>query len=131
MEQLQLKEVYPPPVVKPLKFIVIGNPENRRIGLFHQALNYWNLSSAKVLDYLDLIGQLENLANIIVSQTTIRIESPERNFLVEKAIIAAEANIEPEENHQQITAALMEKMLILVIGSVTQWFGRFLVLNLY
>ncbi len=131
MEQLQLKEVYPPPVVKPLKFIVIGNPENRRIGLFHQALNYWNLSSAKVLDYLDLIGQLENLANIIVSQTTIRIESPERNFLVEKAIIAAGANIEPEENHQQITAALMEKMLILVIGSVTQWFGRFLVLNLY
>ncbi len=131
MEQLQLKEVYPPPVVKPLKFIVIGNPENRRIGLFHQALNYWNLSSAKVLDYLDLICQLENLANIIVSQTTIRIESPERNFLVEKAIIAAGANIEPEENHQQITAALMEKMLILVIGSVTQWFGRFLVLNLY
>ncbi len=118
-------------MVKQLKFIVIGNPENRRIGLFHQALNYWNLSSAKVLDYLDLICQLENLANIIVSQTTIRIESPERNFLVEKAIIAAEANIEPEENHQQITAALMEKMLMLVIGSVTQWFGRFLVLNLY
>jgi hypothetical protein len=91
--------------VKTLKFIIIGNPENRRIGLFQQALNYWGLPSAKVLDYLDLIGDRETLADIVDSQTIIRIESPERNFLVEKAIIAAGANIEPAENHQQITAA--------------------------
>jgi hypothetical protein len=91
--------------LKPLKFIIIGNPENRRIGLFQKALNYWGFPSAKVLDYLDLIGDRETLANIIDSQTIIRIESPEKNFLVEKAIIAAGANIEPAENHQQITAA--------------------------
>lgn len=91
--------------LKPLKFIIIGNPENRRIGLFQQALNYWGLPSAKVLNYLDLICDRESLADIIDSQTIIRIESPERNFLVEKAIIAAGANIEPAGNHQQITAA--------------------------
>lgn len=91
--------------LKFLKFIIIGNPENRRIGLFQQALNYWGLPSAKVLDYLDLIYGRESLADIIDSQTIIRIESPERNFLVEKAIIAAGANIEPAGTHQQITAA--------------------------
>jgi len=91
--------------LKPLKFIIIGNPENRRIGLFQQALNYWGLPSAKVLDYLDLIYGRKNLEDIIDSQTIIRIESPERNFLVEKAIIAAGANIQPAENHQQIPAA--------------------------
>ncbi len=91
--------------LNPLKFIIIGNPENRRIGLFQQALNYWGLPSAKVLDYLDLISGREGL--IIDSQTIIRIESLERNFLVEKAILAAGANIEssePAATHQQISA---------------------------
>jgi hypothetical protein len=49
-------------------------------------------------------GGRENLENLIDSQTIVRFESPEKNFFVEKSLIAAGANREPQGTHQQISA---------------------------
>lgn len=70
------------------RFIVIGNPENRRITLFQTALQRSSLPIATVVSYLDLLTGHQSLENIIQFGDIIRIESPGENFAVEQQFIA-------------------------------------------
>jgi hypothetical protein len=73
-------------------FVVIGNPGSRRIELFQAALNEMRLPAAQVVSYLDLLSGKEALPRSVRDGTVVRIESPGKDFEVERALIAAGAD---------------------------------------
>jgi len=87
-----------------MQFIVIANPETRRVKLFQEALKNCGLSPAKLVPYLDLLTQKCYLAEFDSPNTIFRFEAPERNFAVNRGFIAAGAEIEPNGQHQKISA---------------------------
>lgn len=92
-----------------LNFILIANPENRRVGFLQQALTHFNLPPATVVDYADLISGKQTLEQFNAPNTIIRFDSPEKNFDIDKAIIAEgsrEWGVGSGEifNHQRISA---------------------------
>ncbi|MFZ6719247.1 STM4014 family protein [Undibacterium sp. Ji49W] len=73
---------------KPSSFVVIGNPENRRVRLFQEALQETGLEPALVISYLDVLNDLCVLDEVVAEGVTVRIESPGENFEVEKRLLA-------------------------------------------
>ncbi|HEV2665319.1 MAG TPA: hypothetical protein VG324_10425 [Blastocatellia bacterium] len=73
-------------------FVVIGNPGSRRIELFQAALNELRLPAAQVVSYLDLLSGKDALPRWVRDGTIVRIESPGKDFEVERALIAAGAD---------------------------------------
>jgi glutathione synthase/RimK-type ligase-like ATP-grasp enzyme len=74
------------------RFVVIGNPDNRRIALFQAALHRSRLPTATIVPYLDLLTARQHLENIIQAGDIIRIESPGEDFAVEQQFIALGAD---------------------------------------
>ncbi|MES2935670.1 MAG: hypothetical protein V4805_19530, partial [Pseudomonadota bacterium] len=68
--------------------MIIGNPENRRVSLFQEALQQAGQQPAAVLPYLALLNNPSLLEDCLTSDVTVRIESPGENFEVEKRILA-------------------------------------------
>lgn len=68
--------------------LIIGNPENRRVTLFQQALCDSHLPLARCISYLDILQGKSPLEEIFASDNCIRLESPGENFQVEQAILA-------------------------------------------
>ncbi|MEH1933787.1 MAG: STM4014 family protein [Nostoc sp.] len=94
-----------------LNFILIANPENRRVGFLQQALAHFNLPPATVVDYADLIAGKQTLEQFNTPNTIIRFDSPEKNFDVDKAIIAeGSREIFSTSNHQRISAEAAIKL---------------------
>ena len=93
-----------------LNFVVIANPENRRVGFLQQALEHFGLPPATVVDYADLIAGGERLERFSAPNTIIRFDSPEKNFEVDKAIIAAGAEVADDGQHQRISSADAAKL---------------------
>ncbi|MEM6753075.1 MAG: STM4014 family protein [Cyanobacteria bacterium P01_C01_bin.38] len=97
---------------------IIANPENRRVGLLQKAIANLNLPPATVISYADLITGKQNLE--VTPDNIIRFDSPEKNFEVDKAIIAAGEGLEGvegeeegegvENNYQRISASEVEKL---------------------
>jgi len=74
-------------------WVVIGNPENRRVKAFSQSLVQWQQNQVLVLSYLDLIS-LNNIETYLLSQfdkvsgdIVVRFDSPGENEVLEKSII--------------------------------------------
>lgn len=88
-----------------LKFVVVANPENRRVGFLQQALEHCGLPLATLVNYSDLIAGRDTLERFDAPDTIIRFDSPEKNFEVDKAIIAAGADVPDAGEHQRISAA--------------------------
>lgn len=76
------------------QWIVFGNPENRRVKLFQQALRALGEPSAEVISYLDVLRRddawnaFERSTPTPTTQTILRIESPGENAEVERLLIA-------------------------------------------
>ncbi len=93
---------------------IIANPENRRVGLLQQAIANLNLPPATVISYADLITEKQNLEQF-KPNNIIRFDSPEKNFEVDKAIIAAGEGLEGGEGvenntHQRISSQEVAKL---------------------
>lgn len=93
-----------------LNFVVVANPENRRVGFLQQALERCSLPPAMVVNYSNLIADRDTLERFDAPDTIIRFDSPEKNFEVEKAIIAAGADVPATGNHQRISAIYATKL---------------------
>jgi hypothetical protein len=76
----------------PDRFVVIGNPGGRRVELFQAALNDLRLPAARVVSYVDLLSGKVALPRLVREGTVVRIESPGKDFEVERALIAAGAD---------------------------------------
>ncbi|MEL6164770.1 MAG: STM4014 family protein [Cyanobacteria bacterium J06628_3] len=93
---------------------IIANPENRRVGLLQNAIANLNLPPATVISYADLITGKQNLEQFNSPDNIIRFDSPEKNFGVDKAIIAAgdlgEGVEEVENTYQKISSEDVDKL---------------------
>ncbi|REJ68205.1 MAG: hypothetical protein DWQ31_08740 [Planctomycetota bacterium] len=69
-------------------WVVIGNPENRRVRLFQDALARHGQPAAAELSYLDLLLGRKRIDEI-PHGAIVRIDSPGENFQVEKLLLAA------------------------------------------
>jgi glutathione synthase/RimK-type ligase-like ATP-grasp enzyme len=99
-------------------FLIVGNPQNRRVAFFQQALRDAGRPPAVVVPYLDLLERRTTLAAHLTPDALVRIESPERDFAVEKALLrhglaAAEAEGAPVLSRRQIDEAPFDRGLIL------------------
>jgi hypothetical protein len=78
-----------------LAFVVVGNPGCRRVALFQEALARCALPAATLISYADLLAGSVTLEQVVRPGAVVRLESPGRDFEVEKALLAAGAN-EPD-----------------------------------
>lgn len=92
-----------------INLILIANPENRRVGFLQQALAYFNLPPAIVVDYADLIAG-KQIEQYNAPNTVIRFESPEKNFDIEKSMIKVGAEVSDDGQHQYICASSAAKL---------------------
>lgn len=70
------------------RFVVIGNPENRRVAMFQAALAQQGLPPACVVSYADLLrGNLDRLCRALERPVTVRLESPGENDFVERSLV--------------------------------------------
>ncbi len=68
--------------------LIIGNPENRRVTLFQQALRDLHQPPARCVSYMEILQSGISLDEILANENCIRIESPGENFQVEQALLA-------------------------------------------
>ncbi len=73
-------------------FVVVGNPGCRRVALFQEALTHCRLRPAMLVSYADLIAGRITLEQAVRSGMVVRLESPGRDFEVEKALLAVGAD---------------------------------------
>jgi hypothetical protein len=88
-----------------LNFVLIANPETRRVQLFQQALERCGLPPARSISYADLLACRCDLAQFDSPDTIFRFDAPERSFEVDRGFIAAGAELEPDGRHQRISAS--------------------------
>lgn len=93
-------------------FVVIGSPQDRRVELFQAALAQLKLPPARSISYLDLIAGRVALANSIRPASLVRIESPGKNFEVERALLALGAEVEEPEDlpYERLSRRAVEEL---------------------
>lgn len=85
-------------------FVVLGNSDSPRIHAFQTALMGLKLTPATVIPYQDWLTTPQILDQVLTPQSILRIESPGRNFLVEKLILAKGAEAAAAEDSPWIDA---------------------------
>ncbi|MFJ4897478.1 MULTISPECIES: STM4014 family protein [unclassified Streptomyces] len=70
----------------PPRFAVVGNPGNRRVGLFQEAVRAAGLSPARVVSWLDVL----NGAAVFLPGETVRVDSPGEDAEVERLLRGVE-----------------------------------------
>lgn len=75
-----------------MSFVMVGNPGCRRVALFQEALKRCRLRPALLVPYADLIAGRITLEQVVQPGTVVRLESPGRDFEVEKALLAEGAD---------------------------------------
>lgn len=69
------------------RFVLLANPESRRVELFQKALQQMGCSPAIVIAYQDWLAGHGHLGDVIRAGDIVRLESPGKNFAVEKYLL--------------------------------------------
>jgi hypothetical protein len=83
-------------------WVIVGNPENRRVTLYQRALSSCDEKPAEVLSYHGLLTGYESIDSI-PNGALVRIESPGENFAVEKLLLSAGVAATARENSPFLT----------------------------
>ena len=78
------------------RFVILGNRQSRRIELFQAALQRLAQPPAVVVAWAELLAGHARLDEIIVAGDVVRLESPGKDFAVERALLSLGAD-EPDE----------------------------------
>jgi glutathione synthase/RimK-type ligase-like ATP-grasp enzyme len=70
-----------------MNFVIIGNPENRRVISFLEEIQLLKEHTFMVIAYLDLLDRKINLAQQVLPNSIVKIDSPGENNLVRKRLI--------------------------------------------
>lgn len=68
-------------------FILIGNPENRRVTLFQEALARQGQPPARVVPWVEFLARPRRLADLPFKEALVRIDSAGESWEVEKALL--------------------------------------------
>ena len=89
---------------------LIGNPANRRIAYFQQALSSRGLPPAIVHSYQDVISSSRSLEEILVPGSIIRIDSPGEDFEVEKLLLKEGAQAASQEGSPYLEVGRIDQL---------------------
>jgi hypothetical protein len=89
---------------------LIGNAGCRRVVLFQEALARCRLPPALLVSYADLIAGRATLEEVVRPGAVVRLESPGRDFEVEKALLAAGADEAEADGPTRISRAAAERL---------------------
>ncbi|WP_406695651.1 STM4014 family protein [Singulisphaera sp. Ch08] len=95
----------------PFHAVIVGNPECPRIERFQAAMVHAGLSPATIVAYRDLIAGRVGLEQFIREGTVLRIESPGRDFAVERAILAFGAGVEDDDGPTRLLRVEAEQLV--------------------
>ncbi len=70
-----------------LPFLLIGNPANRRVTMFQDALAAQGLPAARVIAWIDLVAGAGVLGGVAATPTIVRIDSAGEDDEVERALV--------------------------------------------
>lgn len=98
-----------------LRFVIVGNPENRRVQLFLDALDSMRATTtlkleSRVISYEDLLVGKVQLVDHLNSACVLRLESPGENAAVERQLIARGADEAEEDGCEWIAAGDAKKL---------------------
>lgn len=105
-------------------FVILGNPDSRRVSWFQAALAGLRLPPAQLVSYADLIAGRTTLREVVQPGTIVRIESPGKDWEVERALLALGADAASGKefewlDHEQINQLRFERGRILPLR---QWY---------
>ena len=80
------------------RFVIVANPGCRRLELFRAALEQGGLGDPIVVAYADLLANRIQLQDVIREGDIVRLESPGRDWEVEKALLARGATAFVDES---------------------------------
>jgi glutathione synthase/RimK-type ligase-like ATP-grasp enzyme len=83
--------------------VIIGNPDNRRVYMFQDALAHFGLPHARAISYADLLCGRVALADVTPRGAIVRIESPGEDFDVERLLLAAGTDAAAAEQSPHIS----------------------------
>jgi hypothetical protein len=75
--------------------VLVGNPGSRRVDLFQAAVKNLGLPPARLVAYADLLTGRADLSREIPPDAIVKVDSPGKDFPVEKLILALGASQEP------------------------------------
>jgi glutathione synthase/RimK-type ligase-like ATP-grasp enzyme len=81
-----------------MHFVIIGNPENRRVTAFIEEIIALKTPTYSVVSYLDLLDKRVNLAQVVPPNSIVKIESPGENSLVRQRLIEYGGKTTPSVN---------------------------------
>jgi hypothetical protein len=90
--------------------VVVGNPGCRRVGLFQEALARCGLPPATLVPHAGLLAGRTTLEQVVRPGTVVRLESPGRDFEVEKALLAAGADEPDADGPARISRKAAERL---------------------
>ena len=73
------------------RFVVVAVPGGRRVELFGAALAARGLAPPRVVSWADVLSGAVHLAEVVCEGDVVRLESPGKDFEVERALLAAGA----------------------------------------
>lgn len=91
-------------------FLIIGNADSRRVDLFQKALQNLGLKAARLVSYRSLLNGTANLSTETGCNTIIRIESPGRDFDVQRSILRAGETKAQQEGSPFITSKELDTL---------------------
>ncbi|MBE7210467.1 MAG: STM4014 family protein [Gluconacetobacter diazotrophicus] len=94
----------PPPLV------ILGNPENRRVGFALRAAESLGWREVRVVSWLAFLRNSAALTNELRPDGWLRIESPGENFEVEKALLRLGARAAEGEDFDRLTAGAVDAL---------------------
>ncbi|MGB8701256.1 MAG: STM4014 family protein, partial [Thermosynechococcaceae cyanobacterium] len=93
-----------------VSFVLVANPQSRRVEFFQRALAQFGLPPARLVPYEALLAGRCTLDTLTGPETWVRFEAPERNFGVVRSLIAAGAESMTIGPHQTISAWEAEQL---------------------
>lgn len=91
-------------------FVLVANPESRRVALFQAALRDLGLPTARLVAWADLLAGRADLTETVRAGDVVRIESPGKEFAVERALLALGADQPDDPRYERLDRASVETL---------------------
>ncbi len=81
----------------PASFVVVANPENRRVAFFRAAVARAGLPPPTVIPWIEVLGAPDRLTRAVSAGSIVRFDSPGEDDAVERELLALGAEVDDPE----------------------------------
>ncbi len=111
-----------------MRFVVVGNPENRRVTLFAAALHEAGLPAPEVVPWLEIVRDPARMRALDAGPALVRIDACGEDFAVERELLArggfAEAYTIDERRGEVVAPAVAHRGFLQVLDALAAIFAE-------